>query len=424
MLFSFLLVLGVLLALGMPVAFALGLTMLSLLLIHTDLPLVLLPHQMLTGADNYSLIAVPFFMLAAEIMAAGGITRRIIDFFVATIGWIRGGLALVNVGASMVMASFSGSAVADSSMIGSLMIPAMKNRKYSPEFAAAVTATASTLGVIIPPSIPMIVLGFITGNSVLEMFFGGLVPGLLIGCVLLFTVYLVARISNAPVEDRQSLKEIGHRVRETGWALLLPIIVVGGLRIGLFTITESSVFAVAYALFVAGVIYRELTWSTLYQAGVRASITASVVMFIVSSATGSAWLLSSEQVPQALAETMAGITDSATVFMVLSIAFTLVVGMVMDLTPALLILGPIMVPIATEFGIDPIHYSVVMVIALAYGLITPPVGTCLYLCAGIADVSVTKVIVKTLPMLISAIVVLILIAMFPPLVTWLPSLMH
>lgn len=424
MLFSFLGILGLLLAFGMPVAFALGLTMLVLLVLHTDLPLVLLPHQMLTGADNYSLIAVPFFMLAAEIMAAGGITRRIIDFFVAVIGWIRGGLALVNVGASMVMASFSGSAVADSSMIGSLMIPAMKSRQYSPEFAAAVTAVASTLGVIIPPSIPMIVLGFITGNSVLHMFFGGLLPGLLIGAALLVTVYIVARLSGAPVEPRQSLAEVGRRVRETGWALLLPVIVVGGLRLGLFTVTESSVFAVAYALFVAGVIYRELSWREIYRAGVRASVTASVVMFIVASATGSAWLLSSEQVPQQLAEAMVSITHRAGVFMGLSVAFTLLVGMVMDLTPALLILGPILVPIATQFGIDPIHYSVVMVIALAYGLITPPVGTCLYLCAGIAEVSVTKVIGKTLPMLAAAIAVLVVIAAFPPIVTWLPSLMR
>jgi tripartite ATP-independent transporter DctM subunit len=270
----------------------------------------------------------------------------------------------------------------------------------------------------------MIVLGFITGNSVLHMFFGGLIPGLLIGCALLVTVYIVARISGAPVEPRQPLAEVLRRVRETGWALLLPVIVVGGLRIGLFTVTESSVFAVVYALFVAGVIYRELTWGEIYWAGVRASVTASVVMFIVASATGSAWLLSSEEVPQRLAEAMAGITHSAAVFMALSVVFILLVGMVMDLTPALLILGPIMVPIATQFGIDPIHYSVVMVISLAYGLITPPVGTCLYLCAGIAQVSVTRVIGKTMPMLAAAIAVLILIAAFPPLVTWLPSLMR
>lgn len=422
MLFSFLIVLGMLLALGMPVAFGLALSMLILLVIHTDMPLVLLPHQMLTGADNYSLIAVPFFMLAAEIMSAGGITRRIIEFFVAVIGWIRGGLALVNVGASMVMASFSGSSVADASMIGAIMIPAMKNRGYSPEFAAAVTAVASTLGVIIPPSIPMIVLGFITGNSVLQMFFGGLVPGLMIGSGLLLTVYVLARINGAPVEPRQPIRVILRRIRETGWALLLPIIVVGGLRFGLFTVTESSVVAVAYALFVAGLIYRELRWRDIYDAGVRAAVTASVVMFIVASATGSAWLLSSEQVPQELAETMVGVTDSPAVFMAISVVFLLLVGMVMDLTPALLILGPIMVPIAVQFGIDPIYFSVVMVISLAYGLITPPVGTCLYLCAGIANVSVTKVIVSTLPLLATAIAALFVITAFPSIVTWLPRL--
>ncbi len=421
MLFSFLAILGVLLALGMPVAFGLGLAMLVLLVVHTEMPLVLLPHQMLTGADNYSLIAVPFFMLAAEIMGVGGITRRIIEFFVAVIGWIRGGLALVNVGASMVMASFSGSSVADASMIGSIMIPAMKSRGYSADFAAAVTAVASTLGVIIPPSIPMIVLGFITGNSVLQMFFGGLIPGVLIGSALLIMVYILARVTGAPVEPRQPVRVILRRARETGWALLLPIIVVGGLRLGVFTVTESSVFAVAYALFVAGIVYRELTWRDIYDSGVRAAVTSSVVMFIVASATGSAWLLSSEQVPQALAQAMAGITNSPAIFLAISVVFLLLVGMVIDLTPALLILGPILVPIAVEFGMDPIHFCVIMVIALAYGLVTPPIGTCLYLCAGIAQTSVARVIVQTLPLLVAAIVVLGVIAVFPPLVTWLPS---
>ena len=216
MLAWFLLTLLVLLAFGMPVAFALGLTMLALLLAATDMPMVLLAQQMLAGADNYSLIAVPFFMLAAEIMSAGGITRRIIDFFIAVIGWIRGGLALVNVGASMVMASFSGSAVADASMIGSVMIPSMKDRGYTPEFAAAVTAASSTLGVIIPPSIPMIVLGFITSTSVLDMFLGGILPGLLIGGALLVTVYVMSRRLNLPREQRLPAREVWLRARSTG----------------------------------------------------------------------------------------------------------------------------------------------------------------------------------------------------------------
>lgn len=420
----FLLSLIVLLCFGMPVAFALGLTMLVLLLVTTDLPLALLAQQMLTGADNYSLIAVPFFMLAAEIMQAGGITRRIIDFFMALIGWVRGGLAMVNVGASMVMASFSGSAVADASMIGSVMIPSMKDRGYTPEFAAATTAAAATLGVIIPPSIPMIVLGFITGTSVLEMFLGGVIPGVLIGCALLATVYWICRHRDLPREPRLPLSKVWSRARETLWALLLPVIIVGGIRFGVFTITESAVFAVAYALTASALVYRELTPKALYRAVVSAAVTSSVVMLIVASATGAAWLMNSEQVPQSIAQAMGGLTDKAWVFTLISVLFLLLVGMVMDLTPALLILGPILLPVAKNFGIDPVHYSVVMVITLAFGLVTPPVGTCLYLTAGIAKVSVTRVIVSILPMLAVMIAVLFLIAVVPAITTWLPSTMR
>ena len=421
MLAWFLLTLLVLLAFGMPVAFALGLTMLALLLAATDMPMVLLAQQMLAGADNYSLIAVPFFMLAAEIMSAGGITRRIIDFFIAVIGWIRGGLALVNVGASMVMASFSGSAVADASMIGSVMIPSMKDRGYTPEFAAAVTAASSTLGVIIPPSIPMIVLGFITSTSVLDMFLGGILPGLLIGGALLVTVYVMSRRLNLPREQRLPAREVWLRARSTGWALLMPLIIVGGIRLGIFTITESSVIAVVYALVVSSVVYRELTWKAFYESFISAAVTSSVVMLIVASATGSAWLMNSEQVPQAIAKTLGGVTDQAWVFLLITVVFLLLVGMVMDLTPALLILGPILLPVALQFGIDPVHYSVLMVITLAYGLITPPVGTCLYLTAGIAHVSITRVIVSTLPMLAVMIAMLVLIALVPGITTWLPT---
>ena len=424
MLAVFLLSLIAFLVFGMPVAFALGLTMVVLLVLLTDLPLVLVSQQMLTGADNYALIAVPFFMLAAEIMSAGGITRRIITFFLALIGWVRGGLALVSVGANMVMASFSGSSVADSSMIGSVMIPAMREKEYEPEFAAAVIACGATLGVIIPPSIPMIVLGFITSTSVLDMFLGGVLPGLLIGFSLLGVVFFICRNKNIPRERRLAPREVWIAVRDTGWALLLPVVVIGGLRFGIFTVTESSVFAVAYALFVSTVIYRELSWAALYRAGVDAAVTSSVVMLIVASATGSAWILASEQVPQQIAATMSAITDSPAVFMLLSIALLTVVGMVMDLTPALLILGPILVPISTNYGINPVHFSVVMVITLAYGLVTPPVGTCLYLCAGLAKTSVTRVIHATLPMLAAMYVALVLVALIPALTTWLPSTMR
>lgn len=421
MLSSFLIALLVLLTTGMPVAFALGLTFLALVWALTELPLVLVAQQIMVGADNYSLVAIPFFMLAAEIMAAGGITRRIIAALMALIGWVRGGLAMANVGASVAMASFSGSAVADASMVGSVMIPSMKERGYPAETAAAVTAGSSVLGVIIPPSIPMIVLGFITGTSVLDMFLGGVLPGLLIGAVLTAAAWWVCRRQGVPAEPWLGARAIRAALGDALWALGLPVIVVGGIRFGVFTVVESSVIAVAYALAVAALIYRELSWRRLYRAAVGAATTSATVMLIVAAATGSAWLMASEQVPQTIAAQMAGLTDNPVAFLLIAVVFLLVVGMVIDLTPALLILGPILMPVAVGYGIAPVHFAVVMVVTLAFGLVTPPVGTCLYITAGIARVSAVAVVRAILPFLAAMVLSLLVIVLVPGLSTWLPA---
>ena len=421
MLSAFLIVLLLMLTTGMPVAFALGMTFLVLVWWLTELPLILLAQQIMVGADNYALVAIPFFMFAAEIMAAGGITRRIIAALMALIGWVRGGLAMANVGASTAMASFSGSAVADASMVGSVMIPSMKERGYPPPTAAAVTASSSVLGVIIPPSIPMIVLGFITGTSVLDMFLGGLLPGLLIAAGLILAAWWVCRRQGVPADDRLGGAAIRAALRDALWALGLPVIVVGGIRFGVFTVVESSVIAVAYALIVAALVYRELTLRALCRAAVNAATTSAVVMLIVAAATGSAWLMASEQVPQTIALQMSQITENPVVFLLIAVGFLLMVGMVIDLTPALLILGPILMPVAVSFGISPVHFAVVMVVALAFGLVTPPVGTCLYITASIARTSALSVVRAVLPFLAVMALTLLIIVLVPGLSTWLPA---
>lgn len=421
MLSVFLLVLFAVLTTGMPVAFALGLTFLVMVRFFTELPLILLPQQIMVGADNYSLVAIPFFMFAAAIMAAGGITRRIITALMAMIGRVRGGLAITNVGASIAMGSFSGSSVADASMIGSMMIPEMKERGYPAASAAAVTAASSVIGVIIPPSIPMIVLGFITGTSVLAMFLGGILPGLMVGGALITAAWWTSRRQGIPRDERLPARRILVALRDALWALGLPVIVVGGIRLGVFTVVESSVIAVAYALLVSGLVYRELTPGKLYRAAVDAAVTSSVVMLIVAAATGSAWLMASEQVPQTIAAQMSQVTDNPVVFLLIAAAFLLVVGMVIDLTPALLILGPILMPVAISFGISPIHFAVVMVVSLAFGLVTPPVGTCLYLTSSIARVSAASVVRAMLPYLAVMLFTLLLIVLVPGLSTWIPE---
>ena len=422
MIFWFLGFLFLFLVLGIPVALALGLTMLSIMLAQTNLPLFLIPQQLTIGADNYALMAIPFFMLAGEFMTAGGITRRLVDFVIALIGWVRGGLALVNVGSSMLMAGLSGSSVADASLQGSMLIPAMKEKGYSSQFSAAVTAVSSTIGVIIPPSIPMIVLGIVTGIDVVMLFLGGVIPGLLIGAALLVVAWVMSVLRGYPAEAWTGMGEVVRTVGRTFWALLLPVIILGGILGGVFTVVEASVVAVVYAFVIARFVYRDMSWRECYRCFIRAAILSGVVMFIVATASGTAWILTSERVPHELAGMLAGLTADPLVFLILSMAFLLLVGAVMDLTPALLLLGPILLPVAVSYGIDPIHFGVLMVINLAIGLVTPPVGSCLYLCAGIARTPVERVIYVLLPFLLAEVAVLLLVVLVPGTVLWIPSL--
>lgn len=423
MLFWFLGIFFALLLIGIPVAFCLGVTMLILVVTQTSLSQIIVAQQLVIGADNFTLMAIPFFMLAAEFMSGGDITRRLVALVTALMGWIRGGLALVNIGASMLMAGLSGSSVADAAMMSSMLIPAMKEQGYDADFAAAVTATSSTVGIIIPPSIPMIVLGFVTQTSVVRLFFGGLIPGVLIGVSLLTVAYVISKIRSYPRAGGSSIREIMRTVLNSFWALLLPVFVLGGILFGVVTVTEASVVAAVYAFVVAKFIYRKLTWKAFYRSLVNASVVSATVLFIVTTAAGVAWLLTSARVPQILAMQLQALTSSPLVFLLLVNVFLLVVGAVMDLTPALLILGPILFPIAVQYGLNPIHFGVVMVTNLALGLVTPPVGSCLYLTVGFAGCSVTRIIRASLPFLIAQIVVLLLITYVPPLVTWLPGLL-
>ena len=424
MLFWFLGIFFVLLLIGIPVAFCLGVTMLILVVTQTSLSPIIVAQQLVIGADNFTLMAIPFFMLAAEFMSGGDITRRLVAFVSALIGWIRGGLALVNIGASMLMAGLSGSSVADASMMSSMLIPPMKEQGYDADFSAAVTATSSTIGIIIPPSIPMIVLGFVTQTSVVRLFFGGLIPGILMGFSLMGIAYAISSVRKYPRAALSSLNTIVRTFLQSFWALLLPVFVLGGILTGIVTVTEASVVAAVYAFICARFIYRRLTWKSAFRALVTASVVSATVLFIVTTAAGVAWLLTSARVPQILAMQMQSLTASPLVFLLLVNLFLLVVGAVMDLTPALLILGPILFPIAVQYGLNPIHFGVVMVTNLALGLVTPPVGSCLYLTVGFAQCSVTRIIKATLPFLAAQIAVLLLITYVPPLVTWLPGIIR
>jgi tripartite ATP-independent transporter DctM subunit len=410
-----------LLAVGVPVGFSLGSTMAFLVVFKSSLPLMIVSQQMIIGADNFTLIAIPFFILAAELMGCGGIANRLIDFVNSVVGWIRGGLGLVNVGTNMVLAGLSGSSVADAALTSSFFIPTMVRRGYGPAFSAALTAAASVMGIIIPPSIPMILLGLITGQSVLSLFLGGVVPGVMIGLSLMGVTYRLAKKRGYPAESRVPVREVWRRFRATLWATLYPVVIIGGILGGVFTLTEASVVAVVYALVVGRLVYRELTLKGLYTSMVNAAVTASLIMFIAATASGVAWFLNSERVPQTIAAFLTHLTRAPLIFMMIVNVFLLIVGCVMDLVPALLILAPILYPISQQYSINPIYFGVVMVTNLAIGLITPPVGNCLYIATAVAKVPVTQVIKEIWQFLIALIVVLFLITLFPFLITWLPT---
>jgi len=422
MLYIFLVALFGFLLIGSPVAFSLGLAALIMMNIQGFANDVLV-QKMVGGIDSFPLLAVPFFMLAGEIMNTGGIAKRIINFSNALVGHITGGLGLVNIVASMFFGGISGSSVADTAAIGGLLIPAMKDDGYDADFSAAVTASSSTMGIVIPPSIPMILFGLMSGVSVVRMFMGGIIPGILIGLSLLILTYLISKKKKYPKGDSFSFKNVLKTGREAIWAVFLPIIIIGGIVSGKFTPTESAVIAVVYALVVSLVIYREMTVKDLPRILVETGKTTGIVMFVAGSAMVVAWLLTVVQIPQSIAATILGITRNPFLVLLIVNFFLLLVGMVMDLTPALLILAPVLLPVAIQVGIDPIFFGVMMIINLGIGLVTPPVGTILYIACGIAKINLESISKAMMPFLLTQIAVLILIIIFPQLVLWIPSLM-
>ncbi|QUH27268.1 TRAP transporter large permease [Serpentinicella alkaliphila] len=412
-LFGFLLI-------GVPVAFCLGLAALVMMGMQ-NFGYDVLVQKMVGGIDSFPLLAVPFFMLAGEIMNTGGIAKRIINLSNALVGHITGGLGLVNIVASMFFGGISGSSVADTAAIGGLLIPAMKEDGYDADFSAAVTASSSTMGIVIPPSIPMILFGLISGVSVVKMFLGGIIPGILIGFSLLFLTYFISKKRNYPKGDKFSLIRVFKALKESIWAVLLPVIIIGGIISGYFTPTEAAVVSVVYALIVSLLIYKEMTIKDLPKVLIDTGKTTGIVMLVAGTAMVVAWLLTVVRIPQTIATTILSISENPFVVLLIINFFLLLVGSVMDLTPALLILGPVLLPVAREVGIDPVFFGVMMVINLGIGLVTPPVGTILYISCGIAKISLERIVKAMMPFLVTQVAILLIIIIFPQLVLWIPN---
>jgi len=404
-------------ALGMPIAFALMLSGVALM-IHLDLfDSQIVAQTVVNGADSFPLMAVPFFMLAGEVMNSGGLSRRIVNVAVALVGHIRGGLGFVVILAACVMASLSGSAVADAAALSALLMPMMLKSGHDPARAGGLIASASIIGPIIPPSIGFILFGVVGGVSITKLFLAGIAPGLMIAAALCLAWLVVSRREQAALPPRQSARQRLAAFVDSLWALLLPAIIVAGLRFGIFTPTEAGVVAAVYSLFVAMVIYRELSLAQLFHVFVAAAEVTSVVMFLVAAAGVSAWLITVADLPGELAAMLAPFMDRPVLLMALMMVVLFAVGTAMDMTPTILILTPVLLPVAEQAGIDPVYFGVLFIINASIGLITPPVGTVLNVVCGVSRLSMERLMVGVMPFLIAEVAVMMLFVLFPGLVT-------
>jgi tripartite ATP-independent transporter DctM subunit len=408
------------LVIGVPVAVTLGLASVAYLMVE-GIPLVSVPQKMYAGMDVFVLLCIPGFILAGNLMNGGGITERIIRFANAMVGWMRGGLGLTNVAGSMLFGGISGTAVADAASIGGMMIPGMKKAGYPADFSAAVTAASSTVGPIIPPSVPMIIVGALSGISVGKMFLAGAIPGILMGLAMMVTAYIIAVRKGFPRQPWAGFGELGRSFLGAFWAIAMTALIIGGLLTGIATPTETAIVASVYALVVGLLIYRELPLRQIPRIFVDSAVSSAAILALVGFANVFGWILVSERIPQAIAESVLSITDNKFLVILLINLLLLFVGMFMETIAALIILFVPLLALAQGVGIDPLHFATFAVLNLMIGLTTPPVGVCLFICANIARLPLTPVVVAIAPFLLTNILVLLLVSYVPPIATWLPN---
>ncbi|CAM5783394.1 TRAP transporter large permease [Rhizobacter fulvus] len=404
-------------AIGIPISFALLASGVALMW-HMDMfDAQILAQNLIGGSDSYPLLAVPFFLLAGEIMNVGGLSRRIVEFALALVGHIRGGLGYVAIVASILLSALSGSAVADAAALTALLLPMMIAAGHAPARSAGLIAASGVIAPIIPPSIGMVIFGVAANVSISKLFMAGIVPGLLIGVSLWVAWAIVARKENIVPPARKPASEVWATFVRCGWALMLPVIILVGLRFGVFTPTEAGVVAAVYALFVSNVIYRELKFSQLYGIFVGAAKTTAVVMLLVAAAMVSAWLITVADLPGKVVGMLQPFMDSPIALMAAMMVLVMIVGTAMDMTPTILILTPVLMPVVKAAGIDPVYFGVMFIMNNAIGLITPPVGVVLNVVAGVGKLSMDTVTKGVMPFMLAQFIIMFLMVLFPWLVT-------
>ena len=404
-------------ALGVPIAYALLVSGVALMLQLDNFDAQILAQNLVEGANSFPLLAVPFFMLAGEIMNAGGLSKRIVVFASALVGHVRGGLGYVAILAAVMMAALSGSAVADTAALASLLLPMMIAAGHDPARSGGLIASAGIIAPIIPPSIGFVIFGVAGGVSVSKLFMAGIAPGLMMGVAIAFTWWLVARKEGNTPPPKASRAQRFSAFRQATWALVLPIIVLVGLRFGVFTPTEAAVVAAVYALLVSTLVYRELKWRDLYGVFASAAKTTAVVMFLVAAAMVSSWLITIAQIPAQLVTLLQPLLDDPKLLMFAIMVIVMLVGTAMDMTPTILILTPVLMPVVKAAGIDPVYFGVLFIMNNAIGLVTPPVGTVLNVVAGVGKLKMDAVTRGVVPFMIAEFALLFLFVLFPQLVT-------
>jgi C4-dicarboxylate transporter DctM subunit len=406
-------------AINTPIAISIGMASILGILIKGDFPLMMVVQRMFGGIDSFHLMAVPLFMFVGVIMEAGGISRRIIDFANALVGWLPGGLAAVTIVSAMFFAGISGSAAADTAAVGAILIPAMKNSGYESDFAAAVQASGGSIGVIIPPSIPMIIFGFLTGASIGQLFAGGILPGVLIAMTLVGVSTYISWKKGYAATTRFSITQVRHYFKRAILALGTPVIILGGILFGVFTATESAAVAVVYALFIGMFVYKKIKVKDLVRLFTDGAITSSVVMFIIATASIFSWIAAIEDIPASLAGSLLGMTANPVMLLLIINLILLIAGTFVETTAALILLVPMITAMVSTLGIDMVQLGVIVVTNLAIGMLTPPMGICLIVSGSISGDSLTAVSRRIVPFLALLLVDLLIITFYSPLTMWL-----